>query len=307
LIVSLNNFRFTNDTFTHAIVRAFNKTVAANNATSCPSIPFFTFQPSSTIGDITNTFTLQPVQHYTSPSSFTGTTNPAYLISTLRTAASTYRIWRIRNVASGSPTMHVANVAGSYTYNFPPTAPGGAAGSTRIDTGDMRVLQGAGNGNLLTAVHTTNCQFTGGAIESCARLVRFSVSQSGTGGVLPAVSQQVTFGGGDNRFYFWPSVAVNTANATGLAFNRSGTGINLGVWWGSKTNAAGVPTVGSLANGTCALATDYDSIRGSYRSGDYSGAQLDPSDLATFWVAGERATSIGGLCQWDTRVGRISA
>jgi hypothetical protein len=305
LLVSLNNFRFTNDSFTYAIVRAFNKTIASNNAASCPSVPMFTFQPSSTIGDLTNTFTLQPVQHYTSPSSFSGTTNPAYLISTIRGQSALYRIWRIRNVAGGAPTMHATNVSGNFTYNFPPAAPGGSGAP--IDTGDVRVLQSAGNGNLLTAAHTTNCQFAGGGVEACVRLMRFSVSQSLLGVMTASISQQVTFGGGDDRFYFYPSVAVNTANATGMAFNRSAVGGTLGVWWGSKTSAAAVPTVGSLANGTCALATEFDSTRGRYRAGDYSGAQLNPADLTTFWVAGERAASFSGVCQWDTRVGRISA
>ena len=43
---------------------------------------------------------------------------------------------------------------------------------------------------------------------------------------------------------------------------------------------------------------------GLVRSGDFSGAQLDPS-LSGFWLAGEQAVLIGGTCQWQTRAVRL--
>ena len=50
-----------------------------------------------------------------------------------------------------------------------------------------------------------------------------------------------------------------------------------------------------LTQGTCPRSL-------SNRTGDYIGAQTDPSDFRSFWFAGERATNIGGACQWETRI-----
>jgi len=85
----------------------------------------------------------------------------------------------------------------------------------------------------------------------------------------------------------------------------SGSGIPLTPIWASKTNAAasfaGALLIGPA--GTCALNTGFDPNKGAYRAGDYSGAQTD-TDGVGFWLAGERATSIGGLCQWATHIVR---
>jgi hypothetical protein len=81
--MTLNNFRFSNDAFRFARIHVWNKSIASNNASSCPTVPRFTFQPSSTAGNFA-LFTIQPAQHYTSPSLGTSTTNPAYYLSTTR-------------------------------------------------------------------------------------------------------------------------------------------------------------------------------------------------------------------------------
>jgi hypothetical protein len=41
---AMNQFRFANDSFTFADVRVWDKNVASNNATSCPTVPRFTFR-----------------------------------------------------------------------------------------------------------------------------------------------------------------------------------------------------------------------------------------------------------------------
>jgi hypothetical protein len=121
LVISANQVTFTNDAFTFAIVRVLNKLIAANNASSCPQLSVFTFQPSSSSGNF-SVFTLQPAQHYTNPSSFTGTSNPVYLLNTTRGASSTYRVWRVRNLTP--PTLQgPTNVSGNFTYAIQPDAP----------------------------------------------------------------------------------------------------------------------------------------------------------------------------------------
>ena len=51
-----------------------------------------------------------------------------------------------------------------------------------------------------------------------------------------------------------------------------------------------------ITSGTCGQPFD--------RTGDYIGAQTDPSDFNSFWLAGERATTFSGSsgCKWQTRI-----
>jgi hypothetical protein len=301
-LISDNQFRFSNNTFTFAIVRAFNKLIAYNNAGGCPAIPFFTFQPSGVIGTGT-VFTLHPVQHYTSPSSFAGASNPAYLTSTIFGASNQYRIWRIRNLFSAvAPTIQVVNVAGAFFYGVQPDAPQTGT-AVLIDTGDNRVTQSAGIGNLLWAVHGTLCNVGGGATESCVRYARVSVGQNVFGfptAVLSGFPETATFGF-PNEFYFWPGVAANTQLQIGVPFqfiSRTLTAGRLSAWWTTKDPGSTPGAVNALTTGTCPQTI-------SNRSGDYVGAQTDPLNLRHFWFAGERATLIRGVCQWQTAIQQI--
>ncbi|MBW4699050.1 MAG: hypothetical protein KME03_14345 [Aphanocapsa lilacina HA4352-LM1] len=94
LVLSANQFTYSGGLFSYAVVRVLDKLAAANNAAACPSVPVSTFQASDTFDDF-NAFTLQPAQHYTSPSSQTGFTNPAYLLSTVYGFSDTYYVWQV--------------------------------------------------------------------------------------------------------------------------------------------------------------------------------------------------------------------
>lgn len=180
IVVSLNNFRFSNNTFTYAIVRTINKVVANNNAAACPALPFRTYQASAALGD-GSAFTLQPAQSYTSPSSFVNTTNPAYLVSTIFGNNNQYRLWRLANQWAGvGPKFEVVNAAGAFAYSLQPDANQFGSASL-LDTGDNRMMQVAGIGNGLQAVHATGCNFSGGAAESCVRQVRVIAGQNVAG------------------------------------------------------------------------------------------------------------------------------
>jgi hypothetical protein len=296
LVLSFNQFRFSSPRpFIRSNVKAFRKLVAANNAAACPTIPFF--QWDNAVGSV-DAFTLQPIVHVTSPSSFAGTANPVYLVSNRATSPSpTSRLWRIRNVA-GSPTMQFVSfnqIAGQTT---PPDAvqPGTAL---RLDTGDPRLMDGAGAGNSLSVVHTTGCQFGTGAVESCWTYRRLNVGQSAALAPTVAVAETHVAGFGENSFAFWPGVAMNntlravsTVQFTDASpvtrLSAAAVGKNPGLFWSATFN---------FAAGGCAQTL-------SNRAGDYAGAAVDPA-LTSFWVAGERALSIGGSCQWDTRIARM--
>jgi hypothetical protein len=307
LLITANQFRFSNNTFTFAIIRALNKNILSNNAGGCPAsntIPLFTWQPSATLGDGT-VFTLQPAQSYTSPTSFTGTTNPAYIINTIAGTSATYRVWRIRNVAGGAPTLGgPVNLLGNFTYALPPLARQSGGGTTSLlDTGSQRMVQAAGVGNAIYGVHGTACQFSASTIlESCVRYIRLLVGQNGAGALTAAISQQITFGGGDNIFYFWPGIAVNLAQKIMVVWQRSSTTSFLSAWRTGKTlSALGFEPPVAIRNGTCTQ-TAYT------RTGDYVGAQTDPGGT-TFWVAGEMAIALtaGGTgCNWGTWIQQLT-
>ncbi len=97
LLITTNQFKFVGNGFTFAIIRALNKVVVANNAAACPVSPVYTFQPSAVLNNAT-VYALQPVQHYSIPSSFGGTANPTYLVNTYFGTNNRYRVWRVRNV-----------------------------------------------------------------------------------------------------------------------------------------------------------------------------------------------------------------
>jgi hypothetical protein len=306
LVITVNQFRFSDRSFTFAIIHTLRKLVAANNAASCPAIPFFTFQPSTIQGDI-NTFTLQPVQQLTSPSSFPGTTNPSYTINTHRpsTAGGTtpnYRIFRVRNVG-GSPSIQTTNVAGNFAHSIPPDAPQ-TGSSVLLSTGDNRVTEAAGLGNNLWGTHATGCVIGGSpGVRSCARTIRVTVGQAAGGTPTATITQQRAFGVA-NSYLFWPGIAVNLIETVVVNFhyvNPSTTGGRLSHWWTIKDIAnIAYGTISPIANGTCAYTT-------TNRTGDYAGAETDPTDGKSFWLNSEIATTFSGLsgCNWQNRIARI--
>lgn len=74
-----------------------------------------------------------------------------------------------------------------------------------------------------------------------------------------------------------------------LAVSRSAEPADLG--------SARFPLLAVTPAGACAL--------GDEGAGGYFGAQVDPG-LRRFWVAGERAVTLGGTCQWQTWAARIA-
>ena len=253
-------------------------------------------------------FTMQPTLHYTAPTGVTGATQPVYLVNS-NPGTSNYSIWKIANLSTGSPLLFgPKSVAGDRTIQPPNSRPAGA-NNIPIDQGDWRVLQVAGVGNSLFAIHTNRCQFTSGTqTESCVRYIRFSVS-NGTGGAINAsVNGQALFGGGDGWYYSYPSIAVNNAGAAATAFNATQAGGFRGAAWATKPSVFSVfGNATYLAQGTCLLNATLSDDGTEWRAGDFSGATTDP-DTTSIWVATERfTTSITGVgCGWQTRIARLT-
>jgi hypothetical protein len=180
-------------------------------------------------------------------------------------------------------------VQGNFLYGNPPNARQRGS-ALLLDTGDNRITQASSAAtNAFLAVHGTRCT-VGGSIVSCIRGVIIRVGSGGGGSLTASMQDQLTFGlFGD--FLFWPGVADSLGPA-GIGFHRSSASLFLSSYVLIDT------TLIPLTVGTCPQTTP--------RTGDYFGAQLDPVDLRSFWFAGERATVIGGSCQWQMRIIKVS-
>ena len=309
LVVTTNQFDSNND-FQYSAVWGFDKLVANNNSTSCPSLSNWRWRASPSVGD-RSAFTLQPVQQYTNVSSTTQAPNPAYMVSSYSGSSLTYRVWRITNIGTGTPTLSVVALSGSYAYSIPPKSPGGrhptSGNPTLIDTGDTRVLQAASLSNRIYLSHTTGCQFTSGtALEACARYVRIDAGISSTGAMTATIVQQSILGGGNGWYYSFPGVAVNSGGAVATAFNVGSTAGYPGSAYATKAYANSAFSGSSwLTQGTCYPNATFSSLRGYNRAGDYTGAQTS-TDFSTFWLSAERAVALAGVgCGWQTRIARI--
>jgi hypothetical protein len=233
-----------------------------------------------------------------------------YLVDAVRGGSTQYRLWKIANLASGSPSLFgPVFIGGSISIRDPDRYAPGGSGNIGIDTGDARMLQVAGLGNRLHGVHNAGCQFAGGANEVCVRYIQFAVGNTSSGGIAVSLVQQSLNGGGDNWFYWSPSIAVNNSGGAATAFNAASINGFRGVAWAAKIPSSSQFAGATwLAQGACLLngTNDYDPVRKAYRSGDFSGAAAD-LDKSSIWVASERSANISGVgCGWQTYIARIT-
>jgi hypothetical protein len=300
LVYSTNQYSFSNGTYQGAIVNAGSKQQIENNAAACPWIGFYVFVPTPTDN---TTFALMPAQHYTNPSSFSGTTNPVYMISThhptmTETSSSIYRVWRVRNVVSGAAALDELDVTVSNgSYSTSPPAPQ-LSGGFIIDEGDPRVKQIAGIGDSLWLTLGTTCSVNG-ANQGCIRVLDFGVGQDAGGHLTAYVAQSFLFSGAAGVHYWMPAIAATSNQSTIVVFLTSSSSTYLSSAFTTKTvSASFYPAATALFNGGCA---------NGIRDGDYQGAQTNPGDLASFWIAGE-ATPPAGQCSalWQTKIANVT-
>lgn len=301
LTVSANFMTITGSAFTYAILRSFDKLGLSSNAAACPIATAQLFRPATMSGDLSK-ISLQPVTHYTAPSSFAGTTNPAYLVNTKYPSGNFYRVWRVRNILSGAAPGNLQSVdVSTPDYFNPPEAaqPGSASTDVYLRTGDSRVISAAGLGDAVWLSHTVLCNSGGDPPESCIKVARLSFSQAAAGLPSALVTQQTTFGGGANVFYYMPGIAVNQNERTVVPFLYSSTTTPLSSAWTLKNLATtAYPAATAFTSGSCSRAGDGTQPR----TGDYVGAQTDHG-LLSFWIGAEHAVvspPAAGVCTWRT-------
>lgn len=286
--------------FTYAIVEAFEKLSLSQNTTACPIATSAVYRPATSTNDQGRMF-LQPVHHGTAPSSFPGASNPVYLVSTRprNSDVTEYKLWRLRNNSLGATPANLQEViVPAQPYTAPPFAlqPGT---TTTIVTNDCRVMAAAGLANTLWFVMTVRCNAGGGNDESCVRMVRLALSQSG-GLPTAAVQQELTFGGGPNTFFYMPGLAVSSAERVAVPLLTSSSTLYQSFAVATKSaSQSSFQPLQVLAAGVCPVPRRSDD-ENFERSGDYIGATADAADASRLWVSGESAALVGNpaACRW---------
>ena len=294
VVLTSNHYRFGDNLFAHALVRAIDK---GSVEAGCGPLRSWVFQPAAAFGD-RGVITLQPVRQATRPASFPHAVRPIYLLNTLRPPAAAYRVWRLANVGTGAPILERIDVPAP-GYDVPPPTP--QLGSRLlIETGDARLIQAVGVGNTLWASHSTICDAGDGVPESCARVVRIQIGKGKAPGITytARLTEVLNFGGGDGVSFWMPTVAANRDRRIAVAFLTSSADAHLGSAWTAKSPDAPAFPLRTLADGNCGRAS-------STRAGDFLGAQVDPVDLQTLWLIGERAWHQGRTCSWQSWIVRV--
>jgi hypothetical protein len=286
LAITANNFRFSDDFFDRSIIKVVNKSALVNNTNSCPAMRLFSYTNAEA-------FTIQPALHYTT-NTLPGT--PLFMVSTIFGNNDVYELWRIRGPAGARPTLTKTEVTG-VSYSIPPNAKH-KGGGVLLDTGDNRVLHAAFRNGSLWSTYSTGCSFGEPPNESCFRLAQIIPNTiSGTMGF------EASFGGGANKFFWMPSVAVNQNNDVVVAFQQSSPGMFLGTaFTGKRSNANRFEPFRIARPGGCNL-SDVDG-GGRNRTGDYTGAQTDP-DNVSFWIGGEFPSTQNNRCEWNTVIAQV--
>ena len=197
---------------------------------------------------------------------------------------------RVRRLSGSmtSPTLQTVGYITVGTHGSPPDAP--ALGSTtNLDTVGDRLMNAVyRNGSIWTA-HAVNQGGRASARWYQLDPVSLSVVQSGT----------VSDG---TRHYFFPSIAVNSADDVVMGFSGSHANEYAGAWYSGRKSSDPTGVMSSPVQYRAGNAPQ-NNIDGAGRNrfGDYSLTVTDPTD-GTFWTVQEYGHSTN---VWGTHVAHL--
>ena len=213
----------------------------------------------------------------------------------------TLEVWQLTNAqrccGPGPRSAPDLNQHSHDVGNFP-TAPNArqSGTTTRIDTGDTRLLFAFWQGGRLSTGQNLSCN---SGNDACIAFTQLNVA-----GGLGSISTIKDFAYQTaNVDYYYPGVDVNNAGNMSMVFTRSSSSEFAGASWigipaGSCANCVDGPEA-SLQAGAASY-VDFGFPPGSRnRWGDYLTAAADP-DGTGIWIDGEFAASTN---RWGTRVG----
>jgi hypothetical protein len=243
---------------------------------SNPLLPGFSRQPAHTFGPA-------PAEYLVSEGPFT--TNSVLLLT------------RIDNT-SGTPVMQAPVSVSIVPYLSPDPFPGapqlGLGDDNNIHTSDTRVLNVVyRNGSVWATHHVVG---PSGKVE----VAWYRINPT-TGTVL--AQGRIT---DTNRWYYYPSIAVNKDNVAAIGFSGSSTTEYVGGYYTVVHPSPVVAEeVGTLKLGEAPYYKVFNQT--DNRWGDFSATVVDPTDDTSFWTLQEYAKlPIDGISQWGTWWGKFT-
>jgi hypothetical protein len=247
--------------------------------------------------------TLQPAHTF-------GTSSVEYIIHGGYSISGTppRRLLRLAKItfSGGTPSwtdMGYIEVTSYPTAGFPNAPQLGS--SQTIETNDSRLLNAVFRNGYLWTTHTvTNDANTKTEIAwyqidpSLASLF----SPYGT----PVQQGRIS---DSNRWYYFPSIAVNSNSDAGIGFSGSSSSEYVSAYYTARFSSDTSGTMQSVAVLKSGLASYYKTYSGTRnRWGDYSATCIDSADDLTFWTLQEYAsTPSGGSDMWGTWWGVLDA
>ncbi len=293
IILSANMFAFGGG-FQYSKLRFLPKAALYN--TNCPGVGWWD-EWNLKNADNSTAFTIQPAHSYNS-------SNTDYLVNTTSSGSGDkLTLWKATNNSNSDPrpTLTRSATLNVGSYAVPPLAeqPGT---STRLNTGDARLLNAVWRGGGLWTTHSTACSFSGDpTTRSCLRYYQINPD---TGTVL----QNLTWGA-SGSYYYYPAITADPSNNAWLVFNRSSSTEYASI---RHTARRGTDPANSL-QGSAQLRAGQgcyihlDSI-GRNRWGDYNGMAWDPSTGGA-WIFSEFAYGTSSNCGsnvWRTQIGELA-
>ena len=252
-----------------------------------PKPQLFTLPQVTTLDwtEFTNSgFNLQPAHSF-------GAATTEYFVTESATVIGNRRFLVLLAI-TGTPATLVpmGNVeVSTYPVTDLPTAP-----QTQIDTGDTRILNVVQRNGHVYATHTVS-----NATNTKTEVAWYEIVPSSP----PALAQQGRVSD-LTRFYYYPSIAVNSNGDIALGFSGSSTTEFAGGFYtarGIADPAGFTQIVSTLKAGEGTYFQNFGS--GANRWGDYSATVVDPSDDLTFWTLQEYAAT--PVNTWGTWWGKF--
>lgn len=294
LMLSANMFKFSNGNFQYAKVRYLPKSALYD--TSCPSFTYYDYW------DLKNSSSLFPTTSFTviPTHSYFGSSTTSYLINAKTSGnGSDLVLWKTTtaNCCTTAPTLTRQGKISTDPYSVPPGArqPGS---STRIDTGDTRLLDAVYRESGIWTAQTTGCDWSGDTeTRACARWYQIDPGSL-------SITRWGDFGA-SGMYYYFPAIHVDSSENATMVFNRSSSTEFAGIRYTGRrsTDSGGMQSSAQLTAGQgCYARLDSTGVN---RWGDYNGIAIDPSN-AHVWMSSEYAYGTSGTCGsnvWRMRAG----
>lgn len=296
IIISANMFSpFTSpSSFQYSKLRFLPKAALYNN--NCPGISWWDHWDLRD-ADNGTAFTIQPSVSY-----FIGN-NTNYLVNTTSSGSgSQITLWQAINNSNSNPQPNLTRKAtiNVNSYTAPPDAEQRGS-TTRIDSGDARLLNAVWRGGGLWTTGSTGCSWSGDtATRSCLRTYKINPNTN-------TLLDQDTFGA-SGYYYYYPAITADPDNNAWVVFNRSSSteyaSIRHTARRGSESSWQGSA---QLRGGEgCYIRLDSANPPRN-RWGDYNGISWDPSS-GNAWIFSQYAKGTSSTCgnnTWQTTVGEL--